>query len=292
MNSPLSYIDPSGLSFCDPAQQSWCGGGAGVPGSGRGGGYGTRTVSGWGTYVTFGIYHQIVRIWRSSSSFNSWDDGGYDGVWTDDVFWEDVQRSVIYPIVHWFRWAFQVVEQSAAAEPASSHSPDSENGEPMTNAERQAVNRRTFPSPKKILENYPDKNVKYCPHKWVENECAVRLGIALQNAKVDISRSDDYRDIHTHDPSPQIHQPGARALADYLEVTLGSPRILDHPVGWTPVDFIDREAIIYFAHPNRGGNLGFGHIDVISGGKIGSKFYENKKIWIWEYKDGKYVRGR
>ena len=130
MNSPLTYIDPSGLSFCDPAQQSWCGGGAGVPGSGRGGGYGysTRTVSGWGTYVTFGIYHQIVRIWRSSSSFNSWDDGGYDGVWTDDVFWEDVQRSVIYPIVHWFRWAFQVVEQGVANEPASSHSPHSGSG--------------------------------------------------------------------------------------------------------------------------------------------------------------------
>ena len=57
MNSPLSYIDPSGLSQCNPAQQSWCGG-VGQQGSGwLGGGYGTRTVSGWGTYVTFGIYH-------------------------------------------------------------------------------------------------------------------------------------------------------------------------------------------------------------------------------------------
>ena len=124
MNSPLTYIDPSGLSQCNPAQQSWCNG-VGAPGSGWVGGggrsgYGTRTVSGWGTYVTFGIYHQIVRIWRSSSSFSSWGADGNDGGWSDDIFWEDVQHSVVYPIVSWFRWAFQVVEQSVAAEPASS----------------------------------------------------------------------------------------------------------------------------------------------------------------------------
>ena len=125
MNSPLSYIDPSGLSFCDPAQQSWCGG-VGVPGSGwgGGGGYGTRTVSGWGVYVTFGIYYEIVRIWQSAS-VSRWDadvEGG--GSWgsTDDTFWEDVQRTVIRPIVHWFFWSFQVVEQGVANEPAGSHS--------------------------------------------------------------------------------------------------------------------------------------------------------------------------
>ena len=291
MNSPLSYIDPSGLSWCDPAQQSWCNG-VGVPGSGRGGGYGTRTVSGWGTYVTFGIYHQIVRIWRSSSSFNSWDDGGYDGGWSDDVFWEDVQRTVIYPIVHWLRWSFQVVEQSAAAEPASSHSPHSGSGEPMTNAERRAVNRRTLPSPEKILENYPDKNVKYCPHEWVKNECAVRLGIALQNVKVVISGSGENRPTHTHPPNPQIHQPGARALADYLATILGPPQKLGRSEQWTIEDFENREGIIYFTASDRGGDALIEHIDVISGGVTGSGFYPNTMIWIWEHKDGKYVRGR
>ena len=122
MNSPLSYIDPSGLTTCAPVYV--CQRNAGLPGAGRGG-YGTRTVSGWGTYVTFGIYHRIVRIWRSSSSFNSWGGGSYDGGWSDDTYWEDVQQSVVYPIVHLFFWAFQVVEQGAANEPASSHSPHS-----------------------------------------------------------------------------------------------------------------------------------------------------------------------
>ena len=121
-NSPLSYVDPSGLSFCDPAQQSWCGG-VGLPSGGwGGGGYSTRTVSGWSAYVTFGVYYEIVRIWQSAS-VSRWDagvEGG--GSWgsTGDTFWEDVQRSVIYPIVQFFFWSFQVVEQGAAAEPASS----------------------------------------------------------------------------------------------------------------------------------------------------------------------------
>ena len=239
MNSPLSYIDPSGLSFCDPAQQSWCGGGAGVPGSGRGGGYGTRTVSGWGTYVTFGIYHQIVRIWRSSSSFSSWDDGGYDGVWTDDVFWEDVQRSVIYPIVHWFRWAFQVVEQSAAAEPASSHSPEKSMVTVLGDGEdpaQQAVNRRTFPGPDKILANYPDPLGDYC-RLADPNECAVRMSMALHAAGVDISTGPEMKGpMHPHPGGVPI-QMGARVLADYLSDALGPPQKLGRSERWTIEDF-------------------------------------------------------
>ena len=62
MNSPLSYVDPSGLTYCAPAQ---CGG-VGLPsppgadwGGGDGGGYSTRTVSGWSVYVTFGTYYDV-----------------------------------------------------------------------------------------------------------------------------------------------------------------------------------------------------------------------------------------
>ena len=295
MNSPLSYVDPSGLSFCDPAQQSWCGG-VGLPSSGWGGrgGYSTRTVSGWSAYVTFGVYYEIVRIWQSAS-VSRWDagvEGG--GSWgsTGDTFWEDVQRSVIYPIVQFFFWSFQVVEQGAANEPATGHSAHSGNGQPMTRADRQAANRRTFPSPSDILADYPDSSVKYCPYGWVRNECAVRLGIALQNVHVDISGSHEKRKTHTHDPNPQIHQPGARALADYLEDILGRSQRFEGSVPWTEEDFKDHEAIIYFAHPDRGGSRTFGHIDVMSGGEIGSKFYKNTMIWIWEYKDGQYVDPR
>ena len=138
-NSPLSYVDPSGLSFCDPAQQSWCGG-VGLPSGGwGGGGYSTRTVSGWSAYVTFGVYYEIVRIWQSAS-VSRWDagvEGG--GSWgsTGDTFWEDVQRSVIYPIVQFFFWSFQVVEQGAANEPATGHSAHSGSSPGKNEIERE-----------------------------------------------------------------------------------------------------------------------------------------------------------
>ena len=286
MNSPLSYVDPSGLTICDP---NICGGVHPWIRSGGwgGGGYGTRTVSGWGTYVTFGVYHEIVRIWHRVS-VSHWGAEGWGS--TGDVFWEDVQRSVIYPIVHAFRWALQVVEQSVAAEPASGQSAG--NGEPMTKAERQAERRRTFPSPEKILASYPDPTVRYCPLDWVENECAIRFSIALQNVKVDISGSNKKRETHTHPPNPQVHQPGARALADYLETILGSPQKIEASERWTFEDFENREVIIYFLTWDRGGDVWTEHIDVISGGKFGSGFYDNRKVWIWEYEGGKYVPGR
>ena len=297
MNSPLSYIDPSGLTFCAPAQ---CGG-VGLPGlgGGRGGGYSTRTVSGWGVYVTFGIYHEIVRIWRSASASGSWgsrlDDhvgGGPWGSWgsDDDTFWEDVQRTVIRPIFHWFFWAFQVVELGVAVEPANSHSPHSGCGEPMTKAERQAANRRTFPSPKKILAKYPDPTRRYC--RQAPNECAVRLSIALHYVGVDITGSKEYDNIHPHydkEGKVIIIQMGAKALADFLVDELGAPQKLKRSVPWREEEFKRRDSIIYFAHPERRGNLSFGHIDVMSGGRIGSDFFENTMIWIWEHKDGQYV---
>ena len=292
MNSPLSYIDPSGLSWCDPAQQSWCNG-VGVPGSGRGGGYGTRTVSGWGTYVTFGIYHQIVRIWRSSSSFSSWGGGDYDGGWSDDIFWEDVQRTVIYPIVHWFRWALQVVEQSVAAEPASSHSPEKSMGTVLGDGEdpaQQAVNRRIFPSPDKILKNYPDPLSDHC-EQAERNECAVRMSIALHGARVDISTGPEMKG-KTHPHGDVTIQMGARVLADYLSEALGPPQKLERSGQWTIEDFKTRQGIIYLPNSDRGGDASTEHIDVISGGVAGSRFYPNKMVWIWEYKDGKYVDPR
>jgi hypothetical protein len=42
-------------------------------------------------------------------------------------------------------------------------------------------------------------------------------------------------------------------------------------------------------HPEYGGT-GPGHIDVIYDGNMGSGFYENNKVWFWEFKNGRYVK--
>ena len=289
-NSPLSHVDPSGLWFCDP---NICGGvDPWIRSGGWGGGYGTRTVSGWGTYVTFGVYHEIVRIWHRVS-VSHWGAEGWGS--TDDVFWEDVQRSVIYPIVHAYRWAFQVVEQSVAAEPASSHSPHSANSRVAvlgdgTDPAQQAVNRRTFPSPDKILANYPDPSGDYC-EQAEPNECAVRMSMALHGALVDISTGPDMEGpIHHHGEVPI--QMGARVLADYLWKALGRPQRLGRSEQWTIEDFKNRQGIIYLPNRQREGDAMIEHIDVISGGVAGTRLYPNAMVWIWEYKDGKYVDPR
>jgi RHS repeat-associated protein len=144
-----------------------------------------------------------------------------------------------------------------------------------------------IPNPASIMNEYPDPLGEYCSQAY--NECAIRMSIALGKNEVDISDSDKFR--KTHKGGGVVHQPSAAALADWLSQSgqLGPPKIYTHPTGdWSKSDFINKEGIIYFAHPHRGGT-GPGHIDIISNGKIGSGFYDNKIIWFWEYINGSYV---
>ncbi len=144
-----------------------------------------------------------------------------------------------------------------------------------------------FPSPETIMEQYPGYPGEYC--NQADNECAIRMSIALHKCGIDISESGVYRKTHKHNDI--IHQPSAQALADWLasKKRLGRPKEYSHTSGkWQQIDFITKNGLIYFAHSNRGGD-GPGHIDVISAGKIGSGFYANKLIWFWEFIDGKYI---
>ncbi|MEX0968465.1 MAG: T6SS effector amidase Tae4 family protein [Bacteroidia bacterium] len=135
-----------------------------------------------------------------------------------------------------------------------------------------------FPNPKTILSNYPAVG-EYC--NQASDECAIRMSIALSRSGVDLSGSNIFRETHIHNGI--IHQPSAAALADYLTIKLGSPTIYNHPTGyWSFDDFSHKAGIIYFVPPGRGGT-GPQHIDVISGGSIGSKFYPTKVIWFWHF---------
>ena len=147
---------------------------------------------------------------------------------------------------------------------------------------------KMFPSPEKLMSKYP-KPGEYCSQ--ANDECAVRISIAMHENNIDISKSNSYRKTHKH--GGIIHQPSAQALADWLSSAkrLGRPKIFEKEKQgerWKKIDFITRNGLIYFVHPHRGGD-GPGHIDVIYNGKIGSGFYENRLIWFWEYVDGKYI---
>ena len=112
--------------------------------------------------------------------------------------------------------------------------------------------------------------------------------MALHDLGVDISASGL---THTH-PDGRVIQMGARVLADYLWGELGEPQRLKRSERWTIEDFKNRQGIIYLPNRQREGDATIEHIDVISGGVAGTKLYPNVMVWIWEYKDGKYVDPR
>ena len=294
MNSPLSYIDPSGLTTCAPVYV--CQRNAGLPGAGRGG-YGTRTVSGWGTYVTFGIYHRIVRIWRGSSSFNSWGAGAHDGGWSDDTHWEDVQQSVIEPIFHivrwFFRWSSRARRQSRRvrirrrescdrSRPSRPRPPGSRSagGEPQDVSESRGYTRQLSEPVGRILRAGGSQRVRG------EDEHGSARGRSRH-----LHRAEDER--ANASPSWRGHDSNGREGAGGLPVGRARPpQRLGRSEPWTIEDFGNRQGIIYLPNAQRGGDALTEHIDVISGGVAGSDFYPNIMVWFWEYEDGKYVDPR
>jgi hypothetical protein len=107
---------------------------------------------------------------------------------------------------------------------------------------------------------------------------------------VDINDSDEFREVHNH--KGVVHQPSAKAFADWLEkhTELGTPKRMSKVNGEFELsDFKGKSGIIYFVHKIYGGT-GPGHIDVIYNGQIGSGFYANSKVWFWEYKNGTYIK--
>ena len=140
------------------------------------------------------------------------------------------------------------------------------------------VSRDDFPSPQKIISNYPSTIEDCCDYD--------RMSIALQQSGVDISDSSRFRKTHKHEGSSEVHQRSAMALVDWLHNTLKNPQKYDNDLcAYVFDNFKTKEGIIYFVPPTWGGS-GPGYIDVIHDGKIGSQFYNNDKIWFWEYKNG------
>ncbi len=139
-----------------------------------------------------------------------------------------------------------------------------------------------FPTPAKIKANYP--------RKAGNNECAMRLSFALIKAGITearLKKSDKFR--KTKRRGGKLYQPSAAALADWLHKELKYPVKMTHKTGrWKQSDFAGKSGIIYFAHDHRGGDRGFGHIDVIHNGKMGDTFYENKVVWFWEFSNGSW----
>ncbi|WP_420129483.1 type VI secretion system amidase effector protein Tae4 [Longimicrobium sp.] len=136
---------------------------------------------------------------------------------------------------------------------------------------------------------YPctDKDGKIVP--GLENQCAMRMGICLQKAGMDLSsypgkRCSDYPALK-HKPA---HILVAQQLADWLKIKLGKSRFTrfkkPDPYAQLKKATKGKKGIVFFMNfYGAGGD----HIDLWNGGKAISDFQnyvDSTEIWFWEIK--------
>lgn len=112
-----------------------------------------------------------------------------------------------------------------------------------------------------------------------ENQCAIRMGVALATAGFDLEDFDGARCSRGHG-----HIPRAQELADWLrqqEDLLGKVEIRKEV---TVAEFTGRQGIVFFRDFWGTGNRG-DHIDVWNGSKMShgehDYFERAKQVWFW-----------
>lgn len=148
--------------------------------------------------------------------------------------------------------------------------------------ERNKVKRiiKQFPEFAIIWDKYPKSVNGHHAHPSKDgypNQCAIRLGKALQDSGIDMS---DYTDPVTSEGYPR----GAQSLANWLQGNYGSPeKFVDRN------DFLKkciRKTGIFFQKALGPGRSN--HIDIWNGsrepGRAGSGIYISGEVWFWEIK--------
>lgn len=136
--------------------------------------------------------------------------------------------------------------------------------------------RMRFPSFSILWGNYPPSVDGAPAHPSVDpypNQCAIRVGYALQQSGVDIS---SYPEINqTTDGYPRSSQ----GLADWIWQNFGPPRRI--PIEEFRNDYLGRTGLI-FESPIVGSGV-TPHIDLWNEGSTGSGFYVGGilEVWFW-----------
>lgn len=131
---------------------------------------------------------------------------------------------------------------------------------------------------------YPDSP---CDRETFRNQCAIRMGVALEKAGVDTSSFDamypDRRCYPGFEHAPR-HILAAQELANWIK---GNPNVFgraEKHVRTTSEDFAGRKGIVFIKN-------GWGatdHIDLWNGsmmrGGFANYFSLGKEVWFWELK--------
>ena len=111
---------------------------------------------------------------------------------------------------------------------------------------------------------------------YATNQCAIRLGYALQLSGVVMSN------YNTGPVTSEGYPRGAKSLADWLWQMYGEP------VRVSPNDFekniLNNSQGIFYQYPGSD-NSSVGHIDLFNYGEMGSGYYYGySEIWFWKIK--------
>jgi hypothetical protein len=128
----------------------------------------------------------------------------------------------------------------------------------------------------KIWTNHPGRLSSPC--KFV-NQCAIRMGIALQESGIDMSTFSGAKCWHGHRPK---HILRAQELADWI--TINSRYFGDRKVykNVTSIDFQGKKGIVFI----KDGWGATDHIDIWDGsimkGGATDYFEKGKEVWFWD----------
>ena len=127
-----------------------------------------------------------------------------------------------------------------------------------------------------LWSNHPGRSSRPCNF---DNQCAIRMGLALQNSKVNMSSFRGARCWFKHKPR---HILRAQELADWISRKPGYFGVKQVHKGVSSSDFIGKKGIVFIKD-------GWGptdHIDLWDGAimKGGSPDYfeKGKEVWFWK----------
>lgn len=137
--------------------------------------------------------------------------------------------------------------------------------------------KKEFPGFEELWKNYPKnvngKIVHPSNDSYAKNQCAIRLGLALQKSGVDMS---NYTDPVTSEGYPR----GAQSLANWIVSNFGSPQITKNRDVFLKLN--SGKTGIFFQKALGPGRSN--HIDLWNKEKAGSSIYVSGEIWFWEIK--------
>ena len=143
---------------------------------------------------------------------------------------------------------------------------------------------KSHPSTAKVPEHHPCRDAKGKVHPALENQCAIRLGLAFEGAGIDIAKIPGRRCWNRHG---KRHILNTSALVKWIDRSTGligcKPKVVGKNVTFR--DFLNKRGICYFMNfygrNNQGDHIDLWQIVWMGHGSL-DYFERSEEVWFWE----------